>query len=65
MIPPLHRKPSQTEQTEQTEPIGTGISHKNGVTVRLEKLNSYEGESPSGLAAVPPEFGTKELNGKV
>jgi hypothetical protein len=24
-----------------------------------------EGESPSSLVGVPPEFGTKELNGKV
>jgi len=30
----------------------------------VEKPSSLEGESPSGLAETP-EFGTKELNGKV
>ena len=30
----------------------------------VEKPSSLEGESPSGLAGTP-EFGTKELNGKV
>jgi len=35
-----------------------------GSECAVEKLNSLEGESPSGLAETPV-FGTKELNGKV
>ena len=35
-----------------------------GAECAVEKLSSLEGESPSGLAKTP-EFGTKELNGKV
>ena len=37
---------------------------KMGSECAVEKLSSLEGESPSGLVETP-EFGTKELNGKV
>ena len=40
------------------------FGRKMGAECAVEKLNSLEGESPSGLAETP-EFGTKELNGKV
>jgi len=33
--------------------------------VRSEELCESGGESPPSLAAQPPEFRTKELNGKV
>jgi hypothetical protein len=44
--------------------MGQKSVRKMGAECAVEKLSSLEGESPSGLAETP-EFGTKELNGKV
>jgi hypothetical protein len=48
---------------EKKDPAHAGCYEKSEV-VRSEKTCASEGESPSGPAAKPLEFGTKVKNGK-
>jgi hypothetical protein len=71
-----HRDAADTEVSSELSPERrpklTGIVLASAITIKIMiaesatgEVGCSEGESPSSLVGVPPEFGTKELNGKV